>query len=50
MSSRSSGCKTSKIILLVIYYLTNFDDVIESGFSVFPKTAYQVYAKQFMTS
>ena len=42
--------KLRKIILIVIYYMTKFDDVIESGFSVIPKTAYQVYAKQFMTS
>ena len=42
--------KLRKIILLVIFFLTKFDDVIESGFSVIPKTAYQVYAKQLMTS
>ena len=31
--------KLRKILLLVIYYLTKFDDVIESGFWVIPKTA-----------
>ena len=31
--------KFIKIPLLVIYYLTRFDDVIQSGFLVIPKTA-----------
>ena len=31
--------KFVKIPLLVIYYLTKFDDVISSGFSAFPKIA-----------
>ena len=38
--------KFRKIPLLVTYYLTKFDDVIYSGFSVI----LQIYARQFMKS
>ena len=37
VTSRSSGYKFRKVPLLLIYYLTKFDDVIYSGFRVIPK-------------
>ena len=33
-----------------MYYLTKFDDVIQIGFRVIPKSYLQIYASQFMTS
>ena len=41
--------KLQKIILLVMYYLTKFDDVIQRGFLVIPKITLLSYASQFMT-
>ena len=37
MGSHHSGSKISSEKLLVIHYLTKFDDVIKSGFWVVPK-------------
>ena len=42
--------KFRKIPLLVIYYLTNFDDVIWSSLCVIPKITLQIYPSQFMTN
>ena len=38
MTSRSSGYETNSEKLLHYLYLTKFDDVIQSGFWVIPKT------------
>ena len=42
--------KFTKISLLVIYYLTKFDGVIESNFELFQILHLQIYASQLMTS
>ena len=42
--------KFRKILLLVMYYLTKFDDVMSNGFWVIPKLHCLIYAIQFMTS
>ena len=52
VTSCSSGHRTSseKIPLLVIYYLTKFDDIFKAVFDLFQKFFQQIYANQFMTS
>ena len=42
--------KFRKIPLLVIYYLTKFDDIIKVVFELFQKLQLQIYASQFITS
>ena len=41
--------KFRKIYLLVIYYLTKFDDGINAVFELFQKLHLRIYASQFMT-
>ena len=41
--------KFRKILLLVMYRLTKFDDVIYRGFELFQKLHLLIYARQFMT-
>ena len=42
--------KSRKMPLLVIYYLTKFDDIYKAVFELFQKLHLQIYASQFMTS
>ena len=42
--------KFRKIPLVVIYYLTKFDDIYKVVFELFQKLHLQIYASQFMTS
>ena len=42
--------KFRKIPLLLIYYLTKFDDIIKVVFELFQKLQLQIYASQFITS
>ena len=41
--------KFRKIPVLIMYYLTKFDDIIQSSFWVTPKIILQIYASQFKT-
>ena len=42
--------QVQKIPLLVIYYLTKFDDVNKAVFELFQELHLQIYASLFMTS
>ena len=42
--------KIRKILLLVMHYLSKFDDVVKNSFELFSKLNLQIYAIQFMTS
>ena len=42
--------KVRKILLLVMYHLTKFNDVIWSGFELFQKLHLLIYAYQFRIS